>query len=240
MTDDRPVSIEVTIAAPVATVWHWIRDRDRLGRWHGWLTEGLDEEIDYIYFDHATESDEPHALDLDNGDRFTLTEDAGATTVRITRLPPGHDPEWDAYYDDITEGWLTFLQQLRFAVEQHPTRPRRTVFLATEEAGPRPQDVLGLDRVRPGECYEPAEAAPSGLVGEAWFAAENQVGVTVDGLGPGLLVLGAQPPLDGRPDGGAMAILTTYDLDDERFAAVRDEWSTWWRATYPGASEPQT
>lgn len=52
--------------------------------------------------------------------------------------------------------------------------------------------------------------------------------------------MGERPPLASRPDGGAMAIVTTYDFDDERFAAVREAWSTWWRTTYPAAAEPQT
>ena len=239
MTDDRPVSIEVAIGAPVATVWQWLRDRDRIARWHGWLVEGLAEEIEYIYFEHATESDAPYTLDLDSGDRFVLTEDGGTTTVRITRVPPGNNPEWDAYYDDITEGWLSFLQQLRFAIEKQPDRERRTVFLATDESGPRPQDVLGLGELRPGARVDLA-SAPTPVEGEAWFAGELQVGVTVDRLGPGLLVVGARPPLASRPDGGAMAILTTYDLDDEQLAAARDEWNTWWRETYPAAAEPQS
>lgn len=169
MTDDRPVSIEVTIGAPVATVWQWLRDRERIGRWHGWLVDGLDEEIEYIYFDHAKESDQPYTLDLDYGDRFTLTDHGGATTLRITRAPLGRDPEWDAYYDDITEGWLSFVQQLRYAIERQPTRQRRTVFLATDESGPRPQDVLGIGEPHPGKRVELA-SAPTPVVGEAWFA----------------------------------------------------------------------
>jgi hypothetical protein len=248
MTDDEPVSIDVTIAAPAESVWPWLRDRERIGRWHGWLSEGLADEIDFIYFDHATESDEPYTLDLDDGDRFTLTEDNGVTTVRVTRGPRGRNPEWDAYYDDITEGWISFLAQLRFAVERQPERSRRTVFLATDEAGPRPQDALGLAELRPDEPYDlttaPTATGPtatgSTATGERWFAAARQVGVTVDQLGPGLLIVCERPRMSARPDGGAMAILTAYGLDDQRFADVRDEWVAWWRATYPRSDEPQT
>jgi hypothetical protein len=238
MTDDEHVSIDVTIAAPAESVWPWLRDRDRIGRWHGWLSDGLADEIDLIYFDHATESIEPYTLDLDDGDRFTLTEDDGATTVRVTRGPRGSNPEWDAYYDDITEGWISFLAQLRFAVERQPERSRRTVFLATDEAGPRPQDALGLAELQPGERYD----LTTGLTatGECWFAAARQVGVTVDRLGPGLLIVCERPHMSARPEGGAMALLTTYGLDDQRFADVRDEWVAWWRSTYPRSDEPQT
>jgi hypothetical protein len=239
MTDDNPLTIEVTIAAPVAVVWPWIRDRERLGRWHGWLYEGLAEEIDHIYFDHAAEPDEPYTLQLEDGDRFTLSEEQGATTVRVTRGPRGRDPEWDAYYDDITEGWTTFLAQLRFAIEQQPDRDRRTLFLATDEAGPRPQQALGLDGRRPGQAYAlDGERTPT-AAGHVWHVAARQTGVTLDQLGPGLLVVGEQPRTAARPNGGAMAIISTYGLDDTRFAAVRDEWSAWWRSIYPNAADPQ-
>jgi hypothetical protein len=238
MTDDTPEAVEVTIAAPVEAVWPWLRDRERIGRWHGWLAEGLADEIDFIYFEHATESSQPYTVDLDDGDRFTLTEADGVTTVRVTRGPRGQDTEWDAYYDDITEGWISFLAQLRFAIEHHSERPRRTVFLATDEAGPRPQDRLGLADLRPGERYERTTGPTA--TGELWFTAARQVGVTVDRLGPGLLIVCERPRTSIRPDGGAMAILTTYGLDDESFAAARDEWAAWWRSTYPRSDEPQT
>jgi hypothetical protein len=229
-----PVTVDVTIAAPAATVWPWIRDRERLGRWHGWLADGLAEEIDYIYFDHAAETEEPYTLELELGDRLTLTEHEGATTVRITRAPRGQNPDWDAYYDDITEGWVSFLAQLRFGIERQPDRDRRTVFLATDESGPRPQDVLGLDVLGPGQRYElDTEQTPTAR-GETWFVASRQIGVTLDDLGPGLLVVGERPRLADRPGGGAMAILTTYGLDDARFAAVREEWTDWWHSVYPG------
>lgn len=237
--DPSDVTIEVTIAAPVAEVWPWLRDRERLVRWHGWLAEGLAEEIDYIYFDHAAETDEPYTLQLEDGDRIDLTERQGATTVRVTRGARGRDPEWDAYYDDITEGWTSFLAQLRFSVERQPDRARRTVFLSTDEAGPRPQDVLGLAELRPGTRYDLDAGTSPQIAGEGWFASERQVGVTVDELGPGLLILARQPRTAARPDGGAMAILTTYGLDDAGFEAVREQWAAWWRTTYPNAAEPQ-
>ena len=45
MTEHRDVAVEVTIAAPIETVWRALRDRDDLRRWHGWEDPTLDEEI---------------------------------------------------------------------------------------------------------------------------------------------------------------------------------------------------
>jgi len=50
--DGDAVTIEVTVAAPVATVWEHLRDPGLIGRWHGWDYEedgGLAGEIDLIY-----------------------------------------------------------------------------------------------------------------------------------------------------------------------------------------------
>jgi len=35
-----------------------------------------------------------------------------------------------------------------------------------------------------------------------------------------------------------MAILSTYGLDEEEFAAVRARWAAWWRQHYPAGAEP--
>lgn len=90
----------------------------------------------------------------------------------------------------------------------------------------------------PGERY--AVSAPDSPLdaGEVWFRSEHQLGLTLDDLGPGLLVLGAKPVSPASPDGGAMAILSTYGLDDAAFSAVRDRWSRWWRTGYPDGAEP--
>ena len=146
MNDDPP-RIEVTIAAPVDAVWAALRDKNTIRHWHGWEFDGLDNEIDLIYFSHPTEDAEARTLSLQEGDVIRLEPDGDGTRVTLTRAPRGVNPEWDAYYDDITEGWTTFLNQLRFAVERKPGVPRRTVFLNSHNKSGRDlaQD-LGLAR----------------------------------------------------------------------------------------------
>ena len=139
-----PVVIEVTVGAPIETVWAHLRDPELIERWHGWLADGLDSEIDYIYRKHARETETPYVLELnrgsadtwvDGGDRFELSEAVGGTIVRITRGSRGGDEMWDAWYDDITEGWTSFLHQLRFTLEEAPEFPRRTIFLNVDGTG---------------------------------------------------------------------------------------------------------
>jgi len=125
--------IEVTVAAPVQDVWRALRDPDLLRNWHGWDYEmpdggdGLDAEIQVIYFNEAVIEEPPTRLFLGT-DVIDLTETDEGVRVRLTRAPHGANPDWDAYYDDITEGWTTFLHQLKWAVQRHPGQMRVTHF----------------------------------------------------------------------------------------------------------------
>lgn len=144
--------------------------------------------------------------------------------MTLTRAPLGNDPRWDEWYDDINEGWTTFLQQLKFGLEAHPGQERRTVFL--DASGPDQPDPTAL--LRGGDV--PASA-------REWFRSEHQTGVVLDQLGPGLVVVGVKPVRPGSA-GGAMAIVTAYEMDDADWAAARERWVAWWRGHYPGAAEP--
>jgi hypothetical protein len=220
MSETERLQIEVTIAAPIDAVWRAFREPTQLRRWHGWDDPSLDEEIQIIYLDedNITVSEADHTLVL-GGDRFELTDLGGRTLVRLTRGPRGSNPEWDAYYEDINEGWQSFLQQLRFALERHLGVDRRTLFFS----GERRDDVEPITQLAPA-------AAPTPITGTMWFRSEHQVGFTVDEWGDGLLVLGEAPVSPNRPQGGDMAILTTYGLADSSFEALRSKWTDWWRA----------
>ena len=246
-SDPDPVVIEVTVGAPIETVWAHLRDPELIERWHGWLADGLDSEIAYIYHKHARESETPYVLELnrgsadawvDGGDRFELAEADGATVVRITRASRGGDEMWDAWYDDITEGWTSFLNQLRFAVEVHPDAMRRTVFLNADGAElPSVRAALGLSGVAVGQTYVAKSVGELDLRGQGWYVSEHQVGVTVDRYGPGLLIAADKPDQRGASK-GAMAIVTTYGQDDPDFARTVQQWGDWWKTQSPDAEGP--
>lgn len=250
--NDSPVDppiIEVTVGAPIETVWTYLREPDLIRSWHGWLTDGLDTEIDFIYRQHARESDSPYVLETDRssegpwmegGDRFELHESNGGTTVRITRGARGPGEEmWGAWYEDITEGWTSFLHQLRFAIERHPAGLRRTVFLNADGAGLiSVREALGLSGLAVGDSYV-TDSDGLDLHGQGWFVAAHQTGVIVDSLGPGLVVAADKPDGHGVTK-GAMAIVTTYGQNDTDFARTVGQWGDWWQVHYPGAEGPQT
>ena len=224
---------EVTVAAPADAVWAALRDPDLIRRWHGWDIEELAEEIRTIYFNGVREDPDARTLEIAGGDRFTLHERPGeGTLVRITRAPHGSDPEWDDYYEDINEGWWTFLQQLRFAVERHALAERRTALYQGRLAEPRPAvDAAGLGATAAlpvGAPYRATAACGDELTGTVWARAPRQLVLTVDGWGNGLLVLAEQPVNPHRPAGGTMLLLTTYGLDGAAFDALGARWAAWW------------
>ncbi|WP_035812079.1 SRPBCC family protein [Jiangella gansuensis] len=238
MNSDHTPTIRVTVAAPVDEVWRALRSKDRIRHWHGWDSDSLDAEIDLIYFTHFVEDADALTLSVQEGDQIVLEPDGDRTRITLTRAPRGVSPEWDAYYDDITEGWTTFLQQLRFHLERQPRADRRTVFVAGHpSSGARVVEALGLSGAAglpEGSGYS-ASVLGEPLSGEVWFRSENQVGFTVDGWGPGLLVL-TQTPADGGAD-NATAVLSTFGLDDARYTLLAERWTAWWAGRYPAAAD---
>jgi hypothetical protein len=160
-----PVVVEVTVAAPADAVWSALRDPAQLRRWFGWDYDGLADEIDMIFFsDSATESEQERWMDTGGGGRFDLSERPGETVLRVSRAAPAGGT-WEGVYDDINEGWLAFIQQLRFMLERHPGEERRS-FSTTH-----PDPHATLQRV---DC-------------EDWFRSTHQHAVTFDG-GAALLI----------------------------------------------------
>jgi hypothetical protein len=214
--------IEVIVAAPIDVVWRALREPEQIRRWHGWHDPTLDDEIALIYGQGARELDPPYRLEVQPDDMFELEAAGdGRTVVRIVRSEPDPSSDWAAYFDEVTEGWTSFLQQLRFMLEEHPDEPRRTLFLSAARTDQSAQSLLASSPTsRRGD-------------GQPWFAAERQRGVVVDELGPGLLIVAVKPG-----GAGAMSILTSYRQDDEAFAGTAEAYTTWWRGHHPEAPDP--
>jgi hypothetical protein len=206
---EHAVAVETTIAAPFAAVWKALRDPAEIRRWHGWEYDadgGLDAEIDVIYRQGVTADEAAGTITISDGSRFELEGRGGETHVRITMPAPA--ASWDEHYDDIREGWTSFLHQLRFALEQHPGEDRRTLHIN----GP---GTLGIDAGAPGAPYAGTTGWGEPLSGRVLFRTAHQVGLTVDAYGPGLVVVHAD----------RMAIVTAYGFGDAAFADLERRWS---------------
>ena len=90
----------------------------------------------------------------------------------VRAAPAGTD--WDGIYDEIVEGWRTFVQQLAFVFAAHAGDARRTLYLSgrTREGGPRPPAAIGLTAIRAARAIRIALSSAPGdtLTGTVWFA----------------------------------------------------------------------
>lgn len=233
--------LSVHIYADAAQVWVMLREPSKVAEWHGWEYEGLRDEINQIYFTNATEDEHHCILTVNGGDRFVLEPVGDGTRVRLERAPrSGDEPE--AQYEEITEGWIAFLQQLRFALERHPKASRHTMFFSGAPQHSRPvAEQLGLSGLpEPGEHYSVQAATGEELAGKVWFRTQRQLGLTVEHYadhGRGLLIVADTPPGEDRPDGGVMVIASTYDLGARDLQTIRSRWDSWREQNLSG-SEP--
>ena len=138
--------LSVVINSDAQQVWTMLREPAKVAQWHGWEADDLAAEINEIYFkDSVVEGPDHTSLTVDGGDEFALKPVPAGTQVSVTRAALDHNSEWAAWDEDITQSWLTFLQQLRFALEHHPHGKRRTAFFS----------VPGRRRVRDRQAGPP-------------------------------------------------------------------------------------
>ena len=236
-------NLSVVINADAPQVRTMLREPSKVAQWHGWQAEDLDAEIKEIYFSGDVEESADHtSLTVHGGDVFELHPVADGTRVSVTRAAMDHDSEWASWDEDITQGWLTFLQQLRFALERHPHGKRHTLFLHLTEGQGSAIEKLGLgDLPAAGEPYQLTLGTGEEISGKVWFRTSHQVGLTVHSYaehGEGLLVVADHPAIkDVRPDGGSLVVVSTYDLGAAKLASVRSSWDSWRAENYP-AAEP--
>jgi hypothetical protein len=204
--------VEITIAAPAADVWRALREPSVTRTWFGWDYDGLDEEITTIFHTGVTVSDRDRVLAWEHGDRLVVEDHDAATLVRLLRSGSAPGAPQADHHDEIAEGWLTFLHQLRFALERHPGEERRTI------------RVVGV--ARDGDTGPPVPVEDLG--GEEWYRAARQAGLTAPAYGDGLVVLARE----GGPR--VTATVTTYGLGTAEFAALRRRWGDGWQDRYPG------
>lgn len=223
------VLVEVTVPAPADAVWAALRDPLKIKDWFGWDTDGLKDEIDFIFITHAEADEERRVVTFVGvNDRYEVEARGDTSIVRVVRSAPAGD--WSDVFDGMIEGWISFTWQLAFAFARHPGQARRTIFFS----GPPREDrlalaLLGLDAApAPGEPWSMPLGPDAEASGQVWFLARHQTGVTVEAWGDGLLVVVDQPPNEKHPRGTTMLTLTTYGLSDTALADLQTRWQGWW------------
>lgn len=236
-------NLSVVINSDAQQVWTMLREPAKVAQWHGWQADDQAAEIQEIYFSpNVVEGADHTSLVVDGGDVFTLKPVPTGTEVSVTRAAVDHNSEWAAWDEDITQGWLTFLQQLRFALERHPHGKRRTFFFSAPGDEGSAIEQLGLSDVpKPGEPHSLTLATGEEISGKVWFRSNHQVGLTVHHYaehGDGLVIVADQPAIkDIRPHGGSLVIVSTYDLGAHQLESIRSYWDKWRAENYP-TSDP--
>lgn len=242
MAEQDRILVEVTIAAPAEAVWEAVRDQAKIYNWFGWDAAGLKEEIDFIFDKHGKADEATGTLRFEGTqDRFEIAPRGDGSVLRVVRAGPVGD-DWDDVYDDMTQGWISFVQQLRLAIERHDLGPRRTIYLSgsAREGGTSPIPALRLDPLitaAPGEKVKLSLPTGDRIEGEAWHKTNWQVGVAVPQWGDGLLIATDKSVTETSPDGRGMVVLTTYGMADEDFAALEGRWTAWWAENFVEAKE---
>lgn len=212
MTDDnflKPYDVEVPIGAGRDLVWEAVTQPPVLRRWFGWDYDGLDAEIRQIFVDEATLT-APERMGWADGSYLEVTGDDDASTVRAVRDgKPPPDPE---QYDAIEEGWKAFLVQLKFLLEHRPRGRRRTLYLTGDATGQQARRLFRGD----------------------WTGVGSRVAWTVTREGY-LAVVAGNVPLDSPDAAGMQIVVSTFGLDDDAFAAVRDDLTRRWMPLAGGA-----
>ena len=234
MAEQDRVLVDLVIAAALDDVWAALRDPEAVGRWFGWEYDGLSAEIQQIFVEQAQADDGERTLSWSDGDTFVLSaEDTGTRLTVLRRGHQGAEPFGGAY-DPIDEGWITFAQQLRFALERHPGEARRTVSGLGIDLGPQDAPLLSRLGLRSlgdepvGSGYEVERADGTRFSGEVFFQTDLQVGLTVVDERDALLVVARTPPSDAPPNGQAMFVLNAWSVPDEEYAELEQRWTSWW------------
>lgn len=207
MADGKPFRVEVPIEAPPEAVWSALTVPDQIRQWFGWEHDGLDEEIRYLFVNHA-DPFPPDRIALDGGQEIQLETDGERTVVRAVMPSVLGGPMRG--HDAMEEGWRTFFEQLRFLLKRRPAGRRRTIHLAGTASG-----------------VELVRAAESAGVKEIWHDSRYQR-MIVDQDGH-LVVAAAERPVDDRTGAPASITVNTYGLDDAALAVLRERWADRWR-----------
>ena len=195
-----------------------------------------------IFIAGGAEAEPGRVLRL-GGDAFELVAEGSSTRVRVVRADAPAGDTWDGVYDDVDEGWRTFVAQLAFWLEvqngvARDVCARRTLYFAGHrESADAPTltaaaGLAGLDGLAVGERYALTASTGETLAGRVRFRSQHQLGVSVDAWGPGFLVFAGRTPSDKSPHGGGFALITTFGQTADQTARLGEAWAAVWRAAF--------
>lgn len=218
------VLIQVRLPVSLEDAWAHLHDPNLVRRWFGWDYEELDQEIDLIFVQSPRVDTEARSIVWDqgsaHGNAFELAAADGGTSLRVMSRTDRDDPDWADHFDEIDDGWVQFVQQLRFALSRHHGEDRRTLTLSTDvrRAASLAKTGLGAVAGTPvGERYEATLGMGDSISGEVWCLADTHFAVTIDELGDALLMVTPK-----------RVVLSVYGDARSRLDELGPRWSAWW------------
>ena len=164
MSMDKPFRVEVTVDAPRDVVWRELTEPEQIRHWFGWEYDGLEDEIQLIFVEHAT---------LRPPDRIELSADG---LIELEDLGEPHpDPRHQAR------------RPLRRRMAGRLRRHRGGLDHVLPPAPPPPRPPPGLE---PPHDRAAGPVALPALPGEPWHESRYQRGADVDGA---LVIVFAKP-----------------------------------------------
>lgn len=210
--------VEVEVGVEAARVWRTLVEPDQIGQWFGWDAATLGEEVEFIFFEHATRDPARMRIEFegDAGQYLEVAAAGGNSVVRVVQ-PAADGAEERIQPDLLEQGWIAFLYQLRRYVESHSGESRRTLYLTGA-----------------GVAAEVAAAVDRRLPGPTWFSGEYTRVYGTGDFGPGLGVLFASAPLGSDGHDKATLTLSAWGLSDADFFELTSDWLGWWRTLVDG------
>jgi len=224
----REVVKEVFINAPVEAVWQALTDARGLTQWFSvdakvapgvggsvWVSwgEGAAGESPITGWEpnrhfQWTEHRGPVKVAVD----FHLETRDGGTVVRLVQSGFGDGPEWDDEFHMVEGGWSYFMAHLQWYLERHRGARRDLIGFRTRVAMTREDAFARLVAITGGLDTTPVVYKP----------ATCQAAFLIPSLNDAILFIEIEPGAE-MVRGGFW--LSTYGLDDARFAAVRAQFT---------------
>jgi uncharacterized protein YndB with AHSA1/START domain len=215
--------IRVEVRVEPERVWRALVEPDQISQWFGWDAETLEDEIRFIFVDHAAADHSALTIDFEGegeggGQVLRVEESESGSAVRLSSRGSGDAPSSDVPGPDpIREGWIAFLYQLRRFVESHTHEQRRTLYLSGT-----------------GLAAQVAIAVDNRLPGPVWFDGDFTRAYGTADFGPGLGVLSGSDLLEADRDAKLSLTLSTWGLSERDFFELTSDWLGWWRTLVDG------
>ena len=245
-----PQTHEIEIDAPPEAVWRAISTGEGLTRWYAeearveprtggenWISWGEGQEVGNenlawepgkrVTVGHSKPANDWQTIVVD----FEIEARGGRTLLKLLQsgLPAG--PDWDSMDDGTNVGWEMFLFALKFYLERHAGKARRTILRYW--ASPRPADetfgalrkLLGIaaDDLRAGARYAATTAGGEKIGGEIIAVEPGHLLVaTVEQLSDALVSFTVHATVEGAY---VNFIVGTFGLPEAQYAETKARWS---------------